>query len=330
LFTGSKLRLYEYLAKQEWLRQRALKKQFRTFVMVDQETELIEWAQYMPEWTHSLAKSNLSGSEAGVRALEKQSKLLLTDTPIVYGSLLVNIYKQGQIDVDCVPTLVPIVLSKVELTGDSVIFTQKGIGGGPELIRMVASDSKRIVETPMKGGGVCFDVEYPVYKKVVIGLDDTDSSVKGATFVTALRIAGIIERVVKDTKFLRMTISLNWPKNPAKTTNNASTAVVFATKPEREDDLISQFTKLATKYTISKETGMTIMKKVQAPEPLINYARKVKAVHVDVAETFRISKQVGVEAIPITGERGLIGALSATGLVDNPGEATSPVDITYG
>ena len=126
-----------------------------------------------------------------------------------------------------------------------------------------------------------------------------------------------------------MTISLNWPKNPAKTTNNASTALVFATKPEREGELISKFRELATKYTISKETGMTVMRKVQAPQPLMEYARKVKSVFVDVSETFKVSKQVGVEAIPITGERGLIGALSAVGLVDNPGEATCPVDITY-
>jgi methanogenesis imperfect marker protein 11 len=329
LLTGVKIRLYESLAKQEWIRQRTLKKQFRTFVMVDKESGLIEWAQYMPEWAHCLAKSDMSGSEAGVQALEKQSHLIISDTPIVYGSLTVNLYKQGQIDVDCVPTLVPIVLSGVRITGESVVFTEKGIGGGPELIRMVSSDCKRMVETPMKGGGVCFDVEYPIYKKVVIGLDDTDSSVKGATFVTALQIAGILEKVVKDTKFLRMTISLNWPKNPAKTTNNASSAVVFATKPEREQELIDQFTQLATKYTISKETGMAVMRKVQVPEPLINYARKVKSVCVDVSESFKVSKQVGVEAIPITGERGIIGALSATGLVDNPAEATSPVDVTY-
>lgn len=297
--------------------------------MVDKETGIIEWAQYMPAWTHGLAMTDISGSEAGVEAIEKQSNLILTPMPITYGDLMVSLYRPGKIDIDCVPTLVPLVLSGVEIIEDSVVFSQKAIGGGPELVRMVASDSKRIVETPMNGGGVGFEVEYPVYRKVVIGLDDTDSSVKGATFVTALRIAGILEKVVKDTKFLRMTISLNWPRNPDKTTNNASSAVVFATKPEREQELIDKFTQLATKYTISKETGMAVMKKVLAPEPLLKYSRKVKSVHVDVSEAFRVSKEVGVEAIPITGERGLIGAVSATGLVDNPREAGSPVDITF-
>jgi len=159
-------------------------------------------------------------------------------------------------------------------------------------------------------------------------LDDTDSSVKGATFVTALRIAGLVERLVKGTKFLRLTISLNWPKNPDKTTNNASSAVVFAVKPEKEKEVIDQFTRLLSKYTISKETGMAAMNRVQAPDELMTYARKVKSVHVDVAEALKVADRTGIDAIPITGERGLIGALSATGLVDYPGEAMSPVVVS--
>ena len=326
---GFKLRFYEYLSKQAWLRNRALRKQFRTFAMVDKEREAIEMASYAPAWISGLGMGDFSGSEAGAKAIEKQSKLLLNPTPITYGDLSVNLYKTGQIDIDCVPTLVPTCISGVEITEESVILSVKAIGGGPELVRIITSGCKRRVEEPMNGGGVSFGVEYPLYRKVVIGLDDTDSAVKGATFVTALRIAGILEKIVKDTKFLRLTLSLNWPKNPEKTTNNASSALVFATKPEREEELINQFTKLATKYTISKDTGMAVMKKVLAPDPLINYARKVKSVYVDVTEAFRISKQVGVEAIPITGEKGLVGALSATGLVDNPGEAISPVDVGY-
>jgi methanogenesis imperfect marker protein 11 len=200
--------------------------------------------------------------------------------------------------------------------------------GAPDLIRMLASDSRRCVETRMNGGGTSFEIEYPLYRKVVIGLDDTDTSTKGATFVTALQIASLVEGMVKDSKFLRMTLSLNWPKNPVKTTNNASSALVFAVKPGREDELINKFAILAKRHSISKETGMAAMNKVRAPEQLKTYARKVKAVHVDLSEAYKAAEQSKVRAIPITGERGLIGALSAIGLVDQPGEAISPVEKT--
>jgi len=306
-----------------FLSPRVLKAQFKTFNMVEPEGNIIEEAKYMPSWAIGIFGGNFSGSEAGANAIK--NGLQIETKANIIGNQLVTHYKIGRVDLDCVPTLVPLLVTGIEMKKDSVVFSERGIGGAPELIRMFTSDCRTRSETPLKGGGVSFEVEYPLYRKVVIGLDDTDSSTKGATFVTALQIAGMVEKMVKGAKFLRLTLSLNWPRNPVKTTNNASSAVVFAVRPGRETEVISQFTQLLTKYTISKETGMTIMNKIQAPEELKAYSRKVKSVHVDVSEAFKVAEHTGVEAIPITGERGLIGALSATGLVDHPEEAISPV-----
>lgn len=301
----------------------ALRAQFRTFNMIEPDGKIIENVKYMPSWAMGLFGGTFTGSEAGMHVAK--NGLAIEGKGVVTGNQMVTHYRAGHNDFECVPTLVPLVVNGIDIKEDSVVFSEKGIGGAPDLIRMVTSDSTRRTETPMAGGGVAFEIEYPLYRKVVMGLDDTDSSVKGATFMTALQIAGMVENAVKGTKFLRLTISLNWPKNPVKTTNNASSAVVFAVPPDKEEAVISEFTRLATKATISKETGMTVMRKIQAPEPLKLYARKVKSVHVDVEEAFKAAKESGVEAIPITGERGLIGALSATGLVDHPEEAISPI-----
>jgi len=323
LLAGLRNSAYEFLATKEYVRQRALREQFKTYNMIDSSGEVVEDSKYMPSWALGLFGGDFSGSAAGVNAIKKG--LAIEGSWSCIGNQFTTLYKTGHVDLDCVPTLVPLVVTGVELKENTVVFTEKGIGGAPDLLRMITCDCLRRTETPTNGGGVSFEVEYPLYSKVVVGLDDTDSSIKGATFVTALRIASLVEKMVKGTKFLRLTISLNWPRNPVKTTNNASSAVVFAVKPGKEKEVINQFTRLATKYTISKETGMTAMNKVQAPEPLKAYARRVKSVHVDVSEAFKVAEQTGVEAIPITGERGLIGALSATGLVDRPGEAISPV-----
>jgi methanogenesis imperfect marker protein 11 len=315
-----KLRFIEYLASKKSFRDRALKKEFDAVVMADPDGKIIEYASWWPDWMRGLA-----GGAGFVLDGGGWNKLIIPDSGGNIGSMSFSKYKPGKIDVECVPSFVPLALMGIELKKDSVVFTEKGIGGGPDLIRMWTTPAMRRVETPMKGGGVIFEAEYPIWRKVVIGLDDTDSSVKGATFNTALQIASIIDRGLTDVKFMRLTLSLNWPKNPDKTTNNASSALVFAVKPGKEEELVREFQRLAAKYTISKDTGMVIMTKIQAPESLKAYAMKVKTVRVGVSEAYKAAEEAGVRTIPITGERGLIGALSAIGLVDDMEKALKPI-----
>jgi hypothetical protein len=61
------------------------------------------------------------------------------------------------------------------------------------------------------------------------------------------------------------------------------------------------------------------MNKVRVPEPPKTYARRAKAVHVDVSEAHKVEEQTGVRTTPITSERGLIGPISAVDLVDQSG-----------
>jgi len=315
-----KLKFIEYMANKESVRNRAVKKEFKTIMMADPDGKIVESTAWWPNWMRGLA-----GVAGFVLEGGGFNQLIVPGSVIAAGNMATIKYKSGNVDIDCVPSYVPLAIVGVEAKRDSVVITEKGIGGGPDLIRMWTSPAMRRVERKMNGGGTVFESEYPIWRKVVIGLDDTDSSVKGATFNTALQIASILDRGLKDVKFLRLTLSLNWPKNPAKTTNNASSALVFAVKPGKEEELVREFRRLATKVTISKETGMTVMTKLQAPESLRAYAMKVKTVQVDVSEAYKAAEQAGVRTIPITGERGLIGALSAIGLVDELETAVTPI-----
>ena len=172
-----------------------MKRQFKNFMMVDSERKIIECATYGPSYLLGMANADFTTSEAGAQAAKKRQEI--ASDPIVHGNMIIITYKPGYNDLECVPTLVPSILNRVELTENSVILSTKAIGGAPEFVRMLAADAIRCDETPMKGGGVNFEVEYPLYNKVVIGLDDTDSSTKGATFVTGLRIASILEKAIK-------------------------------------------------------------------------------------------------------------------------------------
>ena len=323
MFKDFKIRTYDFLGKHEYLKKRYLRKQWSSMALVG-EDDAIETVSRCPTWFSSL----ISGATEYFLRGQGVAGLVDLAYPMantMFGDLFVNQFKIGKVNAELVPSFVPLAVTEVKQLEKSVVISYKGIGGGPDLIRLLSSGALRCTERPLNPRGRAFDTEYRLYSKVVIGVDDTDSSVKGATFNTALQLASILNRSSPDYHFLRLTLSLNWPANPAKTTNNASSGLVFAVSPGKEESLAHDFERLIRRHTISKETGMVVMNKVRAPEVLKNYSRKVKREQVTVSEAFKAAEQAGVKAIPITGERGLIGALSVVGLVDDSEEAVTPV-----
>jgi methanogenesis imperfect marker protein 11 len=324
MFKDFKIRTYDFLGKNEYLKKRYLRKQWSSMALVGEDGDAVETVSRCPTWFSSL----ISGATEYFLRGQGVAGLVDLAYPMsntMFGDLFVNQFKIGKVNAELVPSFVPLAVTEVKQLEKSVVISYKGIGGGPDLIRLLSSGALRCIEHPLNPRGRAFDTEYKLYSKVVIGVDDTDSSAKGATFNTALQLASILNRSSPDYRFLRLTLSLNWPANPAKTTNNASSGLVFAVSPGKEEALAHDFERLIRKHTISKETGMVVMNKVRAPEVLKNYSRKVKREQVTVSEAFKAAEQAGVKAIPITGERGLIGALSVVGLVDDSEEAVTPV-----
>ncbi len=327
MLTSLKIKGYEFLSHQEYFKQRYLKKQWRSIALMDVEGTAVETVSKCPTWFASLVSgaTNYFLSGQGVAGV---TDLAYPMPNQMFGDLFINQLKVGKAEnTHLVPSYVPLAITEVEPKEKSVVVSYKGIGGGPELIRLWSSGALRCTEKPANPKGRAFDTEYPLYRKVVIGVDDTDSSTKGATFSTALQLASILDRSSRDFKFLRLTLSLNWPANPAKTTNNAASGLVFAVKPGREKELVSSFERLIRRATVSKQTGMVVMEKIRSPDVLKTYARKVKREQVTVDEAFKAAEEAGVQAIPITGERGLIGALAVVGLVDHAQEAVTPVNL---
>jgi hypothetical protein len=311
MFTNLKIKTYDFLGRQEFFKQRYLKKQWRAIALVGEDSNAIETVNRCPTWFSSLVSGATTYFLKG-QGVGGISDLAYPMANTMFGDLFVSQFKIGKVDAELVPSFVPLAITEVKPLEKSVVVSYKGIGGGPDLIRLWSSGALRCTERPINPHGRAFDTEYKLYKKIVIGVDDTDSATKGATFNTALQLASILNRSSKDYRFLRLTLSLN-------------SALVFAVTPGKEEELVRNFERLIRKYTISKETGMVVMNKVRAPEVLKTYSRKVKREQVTVSEAFKAAEQAGVRAIPITGERGLIGALSVVGLVDDCEEAVTPV-----
>lgn len=324
MFTNLKIGTYDFLGKREYFKNRELKKQWTSMALIGEDGDAIETVTRCPTWFSSLV------SGAATYFLRGQGVAGLVDLAYpmanpMFGDLFVSQFKIGKVDAKLVPSFVPLAVTEVKPLEKSVVVSYKGIGGGPDLIKLMSSGALSCTERPSNSNGRAFDTEYKLYKKVVLGVDDTDSAAKGATFSTAVQLASILDRASSDYHFLRLTLSFNWPANPVKTTNNASSGLVFAVTPGKEEALIRDFEALIRKHSISKETGMVVNRNVRAPEVLKNYSRKVKREQVRVSEAFKVAEQAGVRAIPITGERGLIGALSVVGLVDDAEEAITPV-----
>jgi methanogenesis imperfect marker protein 11 len=324
MFTNLKIGTYDFLGKREYFKNRQLKKQWTSMALIGEDRNVIETVTRCPTWFSSL----ISG--AATYFLRGQGVAGFVDLAYpmanpMFGDLFVSQFKIGKVETTLVPSFVPLAVTEVKPLEKSVVVSYKGIGGGPDLIKLMSSGALSCTERPSNPTGRAFDTEYKLYRKVVIGVDDTDSAAKGATFNTAVQLASILDRASSDYHFLRLTLSFNWPANPVKTTNNASSGLVFAVTPGKEEVLIRDFERLIRKHSISKETGMVVNKNVRAPEVLKNYSRKVKREQVSVSEAFKAAEQADVRAIPITGERGLIGALSVVGLVDEPEEAITPV-----
>jgi methanogenesis imperfect marker protein 11 len=325
MLTSIKIKTYDFLGKREYFKQRHLKKEWNSIALMGEDDDAIETVSRCPTWFSSLVTgaNNYFLRGQGVAGI---ADLAYPMANTMFGDLFVNQFRIGKVEnAKLIPSFVPLAVTEVKPLEKSVVVSYKGIGGGPDLIRLWSSGALGYTERPLNPHGKAFDTEYKLYRKVVIGVDDTDNSTKGATFSTALTLASILDRSSKDYHFLRLTLSLNWPANPAKTTNNASSGLVFAVTPGKENCLVRDFEGLLKKYTISKETGMVISYKVRSPEVLKAYSRKVKREQVTVSEAYQTAEQAGVKLKPITGERGLIGALSVVGLVDDAEEAVTPV-----
>ncbi|XHH09823.1 MAG: tRNA(Ile)(2)-agmatinylcytidine synthase [Candidatus Bathyarchaeia archaeon] len=294
---------------------------------MDSEGTAVETVNKCPTWFTGLVSgsTNYFLSGQGVAGI---TDLAYPMPNQIFGDLFINQLKIGKAEnTHLIPSYVPLAITEVKPKDKSVAISYKGIGGGSELIRLWSSGALRFSEKPANPKGREFETEYPLYRKIVIGVDDTDSSIKGATFSTALQLASILDRSSRDFKFLRLTMSFNWPANPAKTTNNSSSGLVFAVKPGREKEFVFSFERLIRKATVSKQTSIVVMEKIRSPDSLKAYARKVKREKVTVDEAFHAAEKAGVKAIPITGERGLIGALAVVGLIDNAQEAITPINL---
>ncbi len=210
-------------------------------------------------------------------------------------------------------------LKALKVLGDEVHTTWLGLAGasvGVGACLPQAPGVLRAIYPDLKDLGGAKQVEITIVtkkmKRLIIGIDDTDSKDKGASWVLMLELMNSMPHA----KALQHKIIQLNPKVPEKTTSCVSIAASFAVEEKDIRSAVDYAVDFVKKNTLSKHTSLTIFEGLKVPEEVRAFGLKAKDTILTLNEAEMVAKENGIRMIEITGKRGKIGALAAIGCFD--------------
>lgn len=210
-------------------------------------------------------------------------------------------------------------LKALKVVGDEVHTTWLGLAGasvGVGACLPQAPGVLRAIYPDLKDLGGANEVEITIVtrkmKRLIIGIDDTDSKEKGASWVLMLELMNSMPHAKP---LHHKIIQLN-PNVPEKTTSCVSIAASFAVENENLDKAIDFAQNYLKKRTLSKHTSMAIFEGLKIPEKVKSYGIEAKSRIIAVEEAEKTAKENDIKMFDVTGKRGMIGALAAIGCFD--------------
>ena len=210
-------------------------------------------------------------------------------------------------------------LAALKVEGDEVRTTWYGIAGATVGIGACIPQCKDVIRTEYPddfqiGGAhrAHVDIITPRLVRVIIGIDDTDTKEKGASWVVSMRLG----MACPYGRFLEHKIIQLNPKAPNQTTNCCSTAVSFAVKEEDIPKLVEYAVDFVRKESYSEDAVLTVFQGLEIPAPLRDFGWSCKTVLYDTSDAIRVAEECGVQIISVTGMKGVIGAVAAIGCFD--------------
>jgi methanogenesis imperfect marker protein 11 len=207
-------------------------------------------------------------------------------------------------------------LEGVEVQGDEVVTTWAGIAGAgvgvaaclPQAPGVIRAEYPTEDDLRIGGARVCrVRIVSPVYEKVTIGIDDTDTKEDGATWVLALKCAEACR--VAGAEYLNMRLVQLNPAVPKKTTNCVGSVLNFAVRPGAVDELLAFVKDYIEKNAVSGDTGIAYYRGIDVPQS--EYARKIKTEILEREEVEAEAERIGVTFIDSARSKGRIGAFGA-------------------
>ena len=208
-------------------------------------------------------------------------------------------------------------LEGVEVIGDEVVTTWAGIAGAGVGVAACLPQAPGVIraeypaEEDLKIGGARVNrvrIVSPLYEKVTIGIDDTDTREEGATWVLALRCAENCK--IPGVEYLDMRLVQLNPAVPKKTTNCVGSALNFAVRPGQVETLLDYVRDFIESGSVSNDTGIAVYRGI-AFEKESSYLKRVKTDILALEDAEAEAARMGVRFIDSNGRKGRIGALGA-------------------
>jgi methanogenesis imperfect marker protein 11 len=265
----------------------------------------------------------------GWRALHFPKTSSIVEKSYREGGSTICIIKSGKAKLKLIPSFSPIGIEECRIKKNTVEITFAGLGGGG----VSASYSRGMAEGVTKvevindGGGTKLGkakIILPKKRLLLIGVDDTDNNIEGATYSLVHNIATMVSIKLSVRYAIHVNVQL-YPYNPTKTKNCFSTVVgiIFSTNAEKTK-IINLFEKKLKSASLSKETGMVIYEGFTFKKEFIKICESAKYKFIDNVDTLiKSAIKNGVIVKEVTGKRGLIGAISSLVFFDRPDFAVS-------
>jgi methanogenesis imperfect marker protein 11 len=222
-------------------------------------------------------------------------------------------------------------LRRVEVVGDEVRTTWVGLAGaGYALVVCLAQAPGVLRSRRADGTGVGgahraeVEVVTPALRRLLVGIDDTDTRDEGATWALGLRLG----RAMPHGRFLEHRLVQLNPGVEHKTTNCVATALEFAVAPSELDRAKAFALEFVSAETRSLNTAVAFFEGLEVPASVVSFGRRAKGELLTWEEAKRLAAAAGVDLVSVTGERGHIGALAAIGCFDlGAAAAALPSDL---
>ncbi len=207
----------------------------------------------------------------------------------------------------------------MEVRGDEVHTKWMGLAGAGYALKVCLAQAPgvkraRFGGTGGTGGAHLAEVEVvtPVMRRLLVGIDDTDTKEEGATWALGLRLG----RSMPVGRFLvHRLVQLN-PKVPEKTTNCVATCLSFAVAPSEVEEAKAYAFDFVKDQSFSDNSSVAFLEGLMVPQSVKVFGRRAKGEFLSWEEAERIAAGTGVDLRTVTGKRGHIGALAALGCYD--------------
>jgi methanogenesis imperfect marker protein 11 len=211
-------------------------------------------------------------------------------------------------------------LKSLKIMGEEVHTTWLGLAGASVGVGACLPQAPGVLRTMysnLNGIGGANEVEITIVtrktKRLLIGLDDTDSKEKGASWELMLKLMNSMPHA---TPITHKIIQLN-PEVPEKTTSCVSIGASFAVEEKNLDKAVGYAASYVKNTTLSKHTSLAVFEGLKIPAEVQTFGKNAKTQIKTIEEAEEISENNKIQMIEITGRRGKIGALAAIGCFDS-------------